>query len=97
LTLITPTSAVRCNADVIVTSNLKDFPEEYPKEFDIEAQHPDLFISNLIDLNPEKSKEAFLQQVSFLRNPPMTELQVLESLKKCGLEMASTKLNRDDK
>jgi hypothetical protein len=85
-------AAVRCLADVIVTSNLKDFPAECLKEFDIEAQHPDLFISNLIDLNPEKSREAFLQQVSFLKNPPMTELQVLESLKKCGLRATSTKL-----
>jgi hypothetical protein len=87
-------AAVRCNADVIVTSNLKDFPKGYLKELDIEAQHPDLFISNLIDLNPSKSKEAFLQQVSFLKNPPMTELQVLESLKKCGLGMAGTKLGK---
>ncbi len=32
-------AAVRCNADVIVTSNLKDFPEKYLNEFEIEAQH----------------------------------------------------------
>lgn len=87
-------AAVRCGAEVIVTSNLKDFPEEYLKEFDIEAQHPDFFISNLIDLNPEDSLKAFKQQVSFLKNPPVTKSQVLESLKKSGLEMTSAKLQK---
>ncbi len=85
-------AAIRCSAEVIVTTNLKDFPEKYLKGFDIEPQHPDLFISNLIDLNPEKSLTAFRQQVSLLKNPPMTALQVLESLKKSGLVATSDKL-----
>lgn len=85
-------AAIRCKADVIVTFNLKDFPTKDLVQFDIEAQHPDLFISNLIDLNPEKSVAAFLKQVSLLKNPPKSQTQVLESLKKCGLEIASAKL-----
>ncbi|MEJ0056627.1 MAG: PIN domain-containing protein [Bacteroidota bacterium] len=85
-------AAVRCHAEVIVTSNLKHFPEKYLSEFEIEAQHPDHFIANLIDLNPEKSLEAFKQQVSFLRNPPMTASQVLESLEKAGLSFTCTRL-----
>lgn len=85
-------AAVRCHAEIIVTSNLKHFPEKYLSEFEIEAQHPDHFITNLIDLNPEKSLEAFKQQVSFLKNPPMTESQVLESLEKAGLPIACTRL-----
>ncbi|HEY9008253.1 MAG TPA: PIN domain-containing protein [Ohtaekwangia sp.] len=85
-------AAIRCKTDVIVTFNLKDFPSKAIEHFDIEAQHPDLFISNLIDLNPEKSVEAFLKQVSFLRNPPKSELQVLDTLKNCGLDAATSKL-----
>lgn len=85
-------AAIRCKADVIVTFNLKDFPTKDLAPYDIEAQHPDLFISNLIDLNPEKSVAAFRKQVSILKNPPKSEAQVLESLKKCGLEMCSAKL-----
>ena len=85
-------AAVRCHAEVIVTSNLKHFPEKYLIEFEIEAQHPDHFIVNLIDLNPEKSLEAFKQQVSFLRNPTMTTSQVLESLEKAGLPVTCTRL-----
>ena len=85
-------AAVRCHAEVIVTSNLKHFPEKYLSEFEIEAQHPDHFIANLIDLNSGKSVEAFKQQVSFLKNPPMTASQVLESLEKAGLSITCARL-----
>ncbi|GAB3719440.1 PIN domain-containing protein [Spirosoma flavus] len=61
-------AAIRCQATIIVTSNLKDFPNDYLKLFDIEAQHPDHFIAYLIDLNPKKSIKAFHQQVTYLKN-----------------------------
>lgn len=86
-------AAIRCNADVIVTANLKDFPNEYLSQFDVEAQHPDYFIANLIDLNPEKSFKAFQQQVAYLKKPPLTEIQVIENLKKVGLEITAAKLH----
>lgn len=86
-------AALRCQAEVIVTANLKDFPNEYLNQFDIEAQHPDYFIANLIDLNPKKALQAFQQQVSNLKKPPTSEIQVLETLKKVGLKITSTKLN----
>jgi predicted nucleic acid-binding protein len=85
-------AAVRCQAELIVTSNTKDFPNNYLREFDIEAQHPDIFITNVIDLTPVESIRAFKQQVSFLKNPPKTYLQVLASLEKCGLPMTCKKL-----
>ena len=44
-------AAVRSGADVIVTQNLKDFPEEKLDPYGIEAQHPDTFITFLFDLN----------------------------------------------
>ena len=86
-------AAVRCHAEVIVTYNLKDFPARTLKAFDLEAQHPDTFISNLIDLNPETAVKAFQNQVSFLRNPPLKADQVLGHLRKAGLVSASEKLN----
>src|SRR5438477_5898501 len=36
-------AAIRCNASVIVTYNLKDFPASHIERYDIEAQHPDEF------------------------------------------------------
>jgi predicted nucleic acid-binding protein len=79
-------AAIRCKADVVVTANLKDFPKEYLDQFGIEAQHPDEFITNVIRLNPETAFQAFKNQVSYLRNPPLTVFQVLENFRKVGLD-----------
>ena len=47
-------TAIVTSADVIVTYNLKDFPHENLERYGIEAQHPDEFVSNLIDLAPSQ-------------------------------------------
>jgi len=39
------------NAELIITANLKDFPESQLKPFNIASQHPDDFILDLLDLN----------------------------------------------
>ena len=84
--------AIRSQADVIVTANLKDFPGPYIRKFDIEVQHPDDFICNLIDLNPTKALEAFRQQVARLKNPPMATAQVLDNLRKSSLPATAARL-----
>lgn len=78
-------AAIKIKADVIVTVNLKDFPTDYLAQFNVESQHPDEFILNLINLNPEKAQQAFNNQVAALKKPPMSREQVLESLEKCRL------------
>lgn len=78
-------AAIRCNADVIITSNIKDFPNDQLLPFDIQAQPPDFFVSNLIDLDALKSVQAFQNQVDSLKNPRKTEEEVLETLLKQGL------------
>jgi hypothetical protein len=85
-------AALRSQADVIVTANLKDFPVPYLRTFDIEVQHPDEFIGNLIDLNPAKALEAFRQQVARLKNPPITAAQVLDNLRKSNLPATAARL-----
>lgn len=85
-------AAIRCQADVIVTANLKDFPAAALVPYDVEAQHPDAFIANLIDLNPEKALTAFRTQVSFLKNPPRTAAQILDNFRKVELVITADKL-----
>lgn len=87
-------AAIRCNADVIVTLNLGDFPAAYLEKYDIEVQSPDTFITHLIELDPEKAREAFLNQVKRLRNPAKTIDEVLRALKKCGLVQSVEKLRK---
>ena len=47
-------AAIVGRCDVIVTNNLKDFPSDMTSKYDIEAQHPDVFLSNHLDLYPSK-------------------------------------------
>lgn len=87
-------AAIRCNADVIITNNIKDFPNKLLKPFNIEAQTADYFIENLIDLDPMKCIEAFQNQVENLRNPPRSEEEVLETLMKQGLEKSCESIKK---
>jgi predicted nucleic acid-binding protein len=44
-------AAIKTNADIIVTNNIKDFPEEYLNSFSIKAKTADDFLTDIIDLN----------------------------------------------
>lgn len=85
-------AALKCKADVIVTSNLKDFPKRYVGQFDIEVQSPDDFMCNLIDLDQRKAKEAFRSMVNRLRNPPQKPIEVLGTLNDCGMKETAGEL-----
>jgi hypothetical protein len=85
-------AAIRCHADVIVTANLKDFPAAALRPYDVEAQHPDAFVANLVDLNPEKAVEAFLLLIGRLKNPPRTARQILDNLRKVEMKSTADKL-----
>lgn len=79
-------AAIKTNANLIVTNNLKDFPEDYLLRFGLYAKTPDDFISDTIDLNHEKALNAFRMMVNNRRNPPLTEFEVLDRLRNIGLK-----------
>ncbi|OGX90178.1 PIN domain-containing protein [Hymenobacter coccineus] len=85
-------AALRSQARVIVTANLKDFPAPYLATLGIERQHPDAFISQLLDHYPTQALEAFRQQVAYLKKPPKTALEVLGSLRTSGLLTTADRL-----
>lgn len=78
-------AAIKGQAEIIVTFNLKDFPPKCLAAFDIQAQHPDDFISHLIDLKPSEVLAACKQQRLTLRNPPKTVDDYLDALLRQGL------------
>ncbi|MBJ7882874.1 PIN domain-containing protein [Gelidibacter salicanalis] len=78
-------AAIKTNANVIVTNNLKDFPEDYLATFGLVAKSADDFIADVIDLNHEKALEAFRKLVLNRRNPDLDEYEVLDNLRKNGL------------
>lgn len=86
-------AAIKSNAQLIVTNNIKDFPEVIIKEFDIKARTADDFLTDLIDLNGETAVEAFKEMVLHKRNPAMDEYAVLAKLKEIGLTDTSNYLH----
>ncbi|MFC9688308.1 PIN domain-containing protein [Kribbella sp. NPDC056951] len=74
-------AAIKSNAQVIVTQNLKDFPEKYLEPWSIEAQNADDFVLGLIDLNRQKVY-AQVQRIAdtWSRHRPSTVDDVLVSL-----------------
>lgn len=85
-------AAIRANASVIVTFNLKDFPAEQVGRYGVEAQHPDEFIAHLIDLNQAKVCASAEEQRRSLRNPPKTVEEYLETLLRQGLPQTAALL-----
>ena len=79
-------AAIRTNANVTVTNNLKDFPAEYLDSFGLKAKSADDFLTDIIDLNQEKAVEAFKEMVLNRRNLAMDEYQVLDCLRRNGLK-----------
>ena len=58
-------AAIKVNANIIVTNNLKDFPDDYLSTFGLIAKSADAFLTDTIDLNPEQAVNAF-REMSFI-------------------------------
>lgn len=85
-------AAIRSGAQVIVTSNLKDFPEQVLARYGMEAQHPDDFVRDLLDLDEARVARVIREQAACLKNPPQTPAEVLETLRKQGLTLSAALL-----
>lgn len=78
-------AAIKTNANVIVTNNLKDFPAEVLEPYGMSAKSADDFLTDIIDLNPKAAIQAFRKLVMNRRNPDLDEYQVLDTLRRNGL------------
>lgn len=85
-------AAVRAQAQVIVTYNLKHFPDHLLAKYDIEAKHPDEFVLDTIDLNPARVATLIGDMSRDLVKPPMTIDEVLDSLRDRGLVRSVARL-----
>lgn len=73
-------AAITGRADVIVTKNLKDFPPDSLAPFGIRAQHPDVFVRSLLDLNEAATLAAVARHRASLRHPPKSVDEYFETL-----------------
>jgi len=62
-------AAVTAGADIIVTNNLKDFRENDLAPWNIIAQSPDEFLSDLLDEYPDSIVDLLQQQSQKYKNP----------------------------
>lgn len=85
-------AAIRARAQVIVTDNLKDFPEETLRQWDVEPKSADDFLSDQIGLDAKVVWSCVQQIANSWRNPPGTIGDVLASLERCGLVQSVAEL-----
>jgi hypothetical protein len=78
-------AAIKGRADAIVTFNLKDFPATALAPFNLEAIHPDDFITHQFDINEAAVIQAATAICRRLKNPPMTGNGYLDTLLQQGL------------
>ena len=78
-------AAQRGRADLIVTANVADFPRERLASFAIEVQHPDEFLLNQLDLDPDRTVRVLVEQAEAARNPAITVPALLAQLARCGV------------
>ena len=78
-------AAIAGRCDVIVTQNLKHFPDAALAPFEIEAQHPDEFLCNHLSLAPGVVCGAVRKVWARLLKPPYSVEEYLATLTRQGL------------
>src|SRR5690606_39002666 len=86
-------AAIKTNANIIVTNNVKDFPAEYLARFGLSVKTADDFITDTIDLNNDVALKAFRIMVMNRTNPDLDEFEVLDRLRKNGLNDSANYLH----
>lgn len=86
-------AAIKTNANIIVTNNVKDFPAEYLASFGLTVKNADDFITDTIDLNNDVALEAFRMMVMNRTNPDFDEFEILDRLRSNGLNDSANYLH----
>ena len=82
-------AAIKCNAQIIVTSNLKDFPVESLEPYGIEAMPPDEFVEHQFGLGQGAVIAAVKRIRKRLKNPEIGAEKYLEILAAQSLPVTS--------
>lgn len=87
-------AAIRAQAQMVVTTNLRDFPSNELGKWNIEAKHPDDFLVDQFHLDAI-ALHVILQQIAdSATRPPLTFADVLDGLERCGITQATALLRR---
>lgn len=78
-------AAIRAQAQVIVTNNVRHFPVASLRKFAVEPLTADEFVLDQVDLSPKTVWSCIQQIADSRRNPPCLPADVLAQLERCGL------------
>ena len=87
-------AAIHGRANVIVTSNLRHFPDGALEPCGIAARRPDDFAAALFESSPGAAVAAARSHRAALKNPPRSPAEHLEALERAGLDKFSSLLRR---
>ncbi len=83
-------AAIECTASIIVTANLKDFPDSQLKQSSVVAKHPDDFICEFLsdheELGERVLEEAVRNIKKRLKSPTMTWTEIFVSYERNELK-----------
>jgi len=85
-------TAVAAGAPVILTYNLRDFPDEQLRSLGVVARHPDAVVCELLDGDPDAVARVVTQQAAAMRRPPVTVERLLATLATHGLHASVQRL-----
>ncbi|NJM53155.1 MAG: PIN domain-containing protein [Blastocatellia bacterium] len=85
-------AAIKADAEIILTFNLRDFPNQILLNYNLKAISPDKLLSDLFDSNAETFNLAFERQLASLKNPPKTAEELMQILESQRLEETIGKL-----
>lgn len=89
-------AALAADAAVILTFNTSDFPEQAYDGRSVAAVHPDVFLSSLAAVFPERFVAAAAEIRARLKAPPVSVSQYLTGLAKLGLPNLAVALSRHE-
>ena len=87
-------AAIVGRCDVIVTCNLRDFPEHAVAPYGLEVLHPDDFLANHLDLMPGPFCDSVRKIRTRLVAPPLSVQDYLAVLTELGLATTAAELAR---
>ena len=87
-------AAIAGHADAIVTLNLRDFPADTLSRYNLEAQHPDEFVMNQLELREYEALTAIKRMRARLGNPTLGAEEFVDMLERQGLVQTALHLRR---
>lgn len=87
-------AAIKGGSNVVVTNNLKDFPDSILADYDIEVRSADDFALNTFQLYEADALVAIRTMRNDYDNPPMTADELLKSFVSNGLVSFAAELTR---